>query len=211
MALIAFSIDPVVVEEVLLCAIGTIATAVGVIALMKAAPRASSSTAEAEQGMTLLPAGRLSMTVAAQDRMSNPLNLRFTFNDPSVTLLRIELANQLDKGAATSQCVKEAPRIFVATVEPKAAQRWYNANSYWYGETKQLPIRAFYTTHEQAACRTIWVRMTPRKLPSAEFPEVGDFAWFLEGPYSGTRPALVLIPSLTRTDRPPMSTRRTIF
>ncbi len=201
MALIAFSIDPVVVEEVLLCAIGTIATAVGVIALVKAAPRASSGPAEAEQGMISLPAGRLSMIVAAQDRMSNPLNLRFTFNDPSVTLLRIELANQLDKGTKTSQCVKEAPRIFVATVEPKTVQRWYNANPYWYGETKQLPIRAFYTTHEQAACRTIWVRMSPRKMANAELPDVSDFSWFLEGPFSGTRPTLVLMPSLTRTDR----------
>ncbi len=201
MALFAVSIDPVVIEELLLCAIGAIATAVGVVALIKTALQENRGPSGVEQGMISLPAGRLSMIVAAQDRMSNPLNLRFTFNDPSVTLLRIELANQLDKSAGTSQCVKEAPRIFVASVEPKAVQRWYNANPYWYGETKQLPIRAFYTTHEQAASRTIWVRVSPRKMPGSELPDVSDFAWFLEGPYSGAQPTLVLMPGLTRTNK----------
>ena len=77
---------------------------------------------------------RLSIIVAAQARTSDPLNLRFTLSDPGVTLLQIELANQFNKGAGTAQCVKEAPRIFVATVEPKVVQRWYNANPYWDGE-----------------------------------------------------------------------------
>jgi hypothetical protein len=141
------------------------------------------------------------MIVAAQDRTSDPLNLRFTVPDPAVTLLRIELANQLDKRAGTAQCVKEAPRVFVATVEPKVVQRWYNANPYWDGETKQLPIRVSFITNGQAGCQTVWAVMSARTMPSSGLPDVSDFEWFLKGPCSKAHPTLAPISSRTRTER----------
>jgi hypothetical protein len=202
MTLIHVSIDPVVVEELLLGTIGAIAAVVGAIVVMKTAPQPRASPAKAEQEILPVLTGRLSMVVSAQNRTSVPLKLRFTLSDPAVTLLQIEIANQLDKGAATAQCVKEAHRIFVATVEPKVVQRWYNANPYWDGETKLLPIRVFYTTNGEAACRTIWVTMSPLTMPSSGLPDVSDFAWFLEGSCSGAHPTLVQMPSRKRTDKP---------
>ncbi len=98
MTLIPVSIDPIVVEEILIGTIGAIASVVGAIAVMKAVPRAQGSPTKAEQRALSGPAGRLSMSVAAQAKASDPLNFRFTLPTPGITLLRIELANQLDKG-----------------------------------------------------------------------------------------------------------------
>jgi hypothetical protein len=201
MALIQVNIDPVLVEEILLGTIGAIASVVGAILVMKATPHARGSPTRAEQGIVPGLTGRLSMIVSAQNRTSDPLNLRFALSDPRVTLLRIEIANQLDKEAGTAQCVEAVPRIFVATVEPNVIQRWYNANPYWDGETKQLPIRVSFKTNGQAASRTIWVRMSPRPMPKSRLRDDGDFVWFLEGPCSRTLPTLVHMPSRTRTER----------
>jgi hypothetical protein len=195
------SVDPVVVEEILIGTIGAIAALVGAIAVMKAALPAKGTITRSEERMHSVAAGRLSMIVAAQDRTSDPLNLRFTVPDPAVTLLRIELANQLDKRAGTAQCVKEAPRVFVATVEPKVVQRWYNANPYWDGETKQLPIRVSFITNGQAGCQTVWAAMSARTMPSSGLPDVSDFEWFLKGPCSKAHPTLAPISSRTRTER----------
>ena len=195
------SVDPVVVEEILIGTIGAIAALVGAIAVMKAALPAKGTITRSEERMHSVGAGRLSMIVAAQDRTSDPLNLRFTVPDPAVTLLRIELANQLDKRAGTAQCVKEAPRVFVATVEPKVVQRWYNANPYWDGETKQLPIRVSFITNGQAGCQTVWAAMSARTMPSSGLPDVSDFEWFLKGPCSKAHPTLAPISSQTRTER----------
>ena len=65
MALIQVSIDPVVVEALLLGAIGMIAAVVGAIALIKATAQARGGPTKAEQGMISVLAGRLSMKVAA--------------------------------------------------------------------------------------------------------------------------------------------------
>jgi hypothetical protein len=201
MTLIQVSIDPVVMEGLFAGMIGTIAAVVGAIALIKATAQARGGPTKAEQGMISVLAGRLSMKVAAQNGMSDPLNLHFTLSDPAVTLLRIEIPNQLDKGARIAQCVKEAPRVFVATVEPKVIQRWYNANPYWSGETKQLPIRLFLRTKGHAGCQTIWVTMSSRTMPTSVLPDVSDFEWLLEGPCSRTHSTLALFPSRTRTER----------
>jgi len=190
------SIDPVVVEALLAGTIGTIAVVVGAIAAMKAARLAIGSRAKVEQGMIPGLAGRLSMIVAAKDRMSDPLNLRFTLSDPAVTLLGIELANQLDKAAKAARCVKEAPRVFAAAVEPTVVQRWYNANSYWEGETKRLPIQVFFRSNGQATYRTIWVAMSPCRMSSTGLSDLSDSAWFLEGPCSRALP--MLVPKLGR-------------
>jgi hypothetical protein len=200
MALIQVSIDPVVVEALLLGSIATIAVVVGAIALMKAAPQAIGSPTNTEQEILPVLAERLSMTVAARGRMSDPLILSFTLSDPAVTLLRMEIANQLDNGAGTAECVEAAPKIFLAEVEPEVVQRWYNANPYWDGETKQLPIQVFFISGQRAACRTIWVTMCPRKIPSSGLPYVSDFVWFLEGPCSRAIPKLAQMPSRTRSE-----------
>jgi hypothetical protein len=201
MTLIHVSIDPVLVEELLLGTVGAVASVIGAIAVLKAASHDRGSPTKSEQGMLPVLAGRLSMTVAAQDRMSDPLNMRFSVSDPAVTLLRIELANQLDKGVGIARCIGEAPRIFVAAVEPKIVQRWYNANAYWDGETKRLPIRVFLLTNGRAACRTIWVAMRPRAIPSSGLSDVNDFAWFLEGPCSRALPQVARMPSRARAER----------
>jgi hypothetical protein len=167
--------------------------------VIKSSPQDRSGSTKPE--ISALAAGRLSMIVAAQDKMSDPLNLHFTVSDPTVTLLRIEIANQLDKGTGDSPCVREAPRTFVATVEPKVVLRWYNANSYWDGETKQLPIRVSFLANGLAASRTIWVRMSPRSMSGSRFHNDSDFAWFLEGPCSRTLPSLARMPSGTRIER----------
>jgi hypothetical protein len=194
MTLIEVSIGPVVIENLLLGMMGTIAAVVGVIAATK------TDRITADRG--ILPAlTERSMTVSAQGRMSEPLILRFTVTDTAVTLLRIEVANQLDKGARTAQCVEAAQRIFLAEVEPKVVQRWYNANPYCDGETKQLPIQVFLRTNGQAACRTIWVAMSSRMMPGPALNDVSDFAWFLEGPCPRVNPAPVQMPSRTGTDR----------
>ena len=199
MTLLHVSIDHVPTEGLLLVfAIGLIWFVFRAIALMKASPEATVDPTSAEQEIIPVLAGRLSMIVDAQDRASAPLHLRFTLSDPTVTLLRIEIANQLDKGTECAQCVKECPGVFVTTVEPKVVQRWYDASPYWDGETKQLPIRAFFMTNGRAAFQTVWVRMSPRTIACSGFPDVDDFAWFVGGPCSTARPALFLIPSKIR-------------
>jgi hypothetical protein len=200
MALIEVSIDPVVIEALFVGAIGTIAIVVLVIAAIKATRHARSSTTKADHEILPVLAERLSMTVAAQGRMSEPLTLCFTLTDPAVTLLRIEIANQLDKGAGTAQCVEAAPKIFLAEVEPKVIQRWYNANPYWAGETKQLPIQVFFISGGEAAWRTIWVTMCPHTIRRSGPSDCDDFAWFLEGPCSRANPRLPRMSSRPGSD-----------
>jgi hypothetical protein len=201
MALIQVSIDPVVAEELLLGAICTIAAVVGAIAVLKATPEDRGSPTNVDVEIHPDLAERLSMTVTAQGRMSEPLILCFTLSDPAVTLLRIEIANQLDRRVATVQCVQAAPKTFLAEVDPNLIQRWYNANPYWDGETKQLPIQVLCKTDTQAACRTIWVTMSPRKAPKSGLPDMSHFAWFLEGPSLKKPPDRERTTSRTRIER----------
>ena len=199
--LIQVSIDPVVVEEIVIGTIGAIASVVGAILVIKSSPKDRDGPSKAGQRSVSVLAKRLSMIVAAQDRMTDPLNLHFTLSDPAITLLRIEIANQLDKGSGNSPCVREAPRTFVAKVEPKVVLRWYNANPYWDGETKQLPIRVSFLANGLAGSRTIWVRMSPRLMSGSRSHDDSDFAWFLEGPCSRALPSLARMPPGTRIER----------
>jgi len=125
---------------------------------------------------------RVSMTVDAQNKMNEQLILRFKIADPDIILFRIELATQLDKAAGIIDCVNVDPQVFVAAAEPKVVQRWYNANRYWNGETKQLPIRVFLCAGGQAVCRTIWVMMSPGSPQGSGPADVDDFTWILDGP-----------------------------
>ena len=201
MALIEVSIDPVVVEALFVGAIGTIAIIVGVVAAIRAARSETGAPPRAEQETLPILAERLSMTVTAQGRMSEPLIFCFTLADPAVTLLRIEIANQLDKGAGTARCVEAAPRTFLAEADAELIQRWYNANPYWDGETKRLPIQVFFLSGGEAACRTIWVSMCPRAIRKSGRSDPNNSAWYLEGPCSMTIPRLTRISTRTGTDR----------
>jgi hypothetical protein len=200
MAPIGLSIDPARVGELILGAIGTIAAMVGAIAAIQATLRSRSIPAMADQGTFPTRAPGTPMTIVAQGRMSEPLILRFTLTDTAVTLLRIEVANQLDLGVRTAQCVEAAPGVFIAELEARTVQRWYNGNPYWDGETKRLPIQVFLRTSGQAECRTIWVTMSPRTISNPGFLEMSDPIWFLEGPCPRATPKLVHMPSRTGTD-----------
>ena len=193
MALIHFRIDPVITEALLVGTIGAIAAIIGAGTAMKAYLQAGRSSTK-QKGMLPAPLWQLTMIITAQGRAVDPLNLRLTFFDPALTLLRAELPNQLGKGAGAVFCVKEAQGVFVATVESKAAQRWYNSNPYWDGETKQLPIQVSIMSGGQAAFRTIWVAMCPLALPSSGLSDVDDFEWFLEGPVLASSPTLAKRP-----------------
>jgi hypothetical protein len=194
MTLIQVSIDPIAVAEMLLGTVVAIVIVVAAVAVVRSVPQASGIPASAEQEIEAFLTGRLSMIVSARDRARDPLKLRFTLSDPSVALLRIEVPNQLDGGTGSAQCVKASPGIFVASVEPTVVQRWYNANPYWDGEAKLLPIRVFYLAKGLAASRTVWVTMSPLTMPRSERSNEGDFAWSIEGPCANAIPALAQIP-----------------
>lgn len=182
--------------ELIVGAIGVFAAMVGVIAVIETAIQASAS-ANARQPTPADLTGRLTMSVAARSRANRPMNLRFTFSDPAVTLFRIEIANQLSRKTESAKCVKEAPRVYVAKVEPTVVQSWYNGNPYWDGEIKQLPIRVSFVANGQAECRTIWVKMRPQAISGAAVPDASDFAWFLEGPSLTEQSRLLYMPGST--------------
>jgi hypothetical protein len=198
-SLLQVRIDSGLFEEVLLSTIGTIAVLVAVTvikAVLRADTDAKQEAAEDEADPVL--ASRLSMRVTAQDRTSDPLNLRFTLTDPAATLLGIEISNQLDKGASSADCVQVGPGTFVAIVEAKAVQRWYNASPYWDGETRQLPIRVFLITNGRAVSETVWVRMGQHAMTDSELYDGSDFSWFLEGPYFRSLPTPPRMPIQTQ-------------
>ena len=117
-----FSFDSVVLVG-LVGIIGAVAIVIGATAAIEAISHARSPVPTAGEELLLVQPMRLSIIVDAQGRMSEPLPLRFTLADPAVTLIQIELANQLDREARTAQCVKTSPKVFVAEVEPKVVQR----------------------------------------------------------------------------------------
>ena len=138
-----FSFDTIVLVG-LVGVIGAVAIVVGATAAIEAVSQARSPVPTPDEELLLLQPMRVSVIVDGQGRMSEPLPVRFTLADPAVTLIQIELANQLDREARTAQCVKTGPKVFVAEVEPRVVQRWYNANPYWDGDTKRLPISVFF-------------------------------------------------------------------
>jgi hypothetical protein len=175
-------IDPNAVDVLLAGTVGTLAVLAGSIAAVTVGRHTSVLPARSGKRANSVLAERPSLIVEAQNKMTEDLILRFTFTNPAITLFRIELANQLDKTAGTVECVKANPQIFVAAAEPKVVQRWYNANQYWNGETKQLPIRVFMGDGGHAACRTIWVMMSPGAPPGSGPTDVENSTWLLDGP-----------------------------
>lgn len=203
MAPIHLNIDPLLIEGVLVGTIGTIAATICVKAAIAVSREAKAKRSSIETTQELPPdlANRLSMTVGGSCRMGDPLNLHFILADPAVFLLQIDLANPLDKGAKTFSCMQANPSVFVATVEPKVVERWYNANGYWQGETKKLPIAVMFTLGGHAGCRTIWVEMYPGASEDSQLSRDASFSWFVEGPCKGPAPAAAPISTRTGTDR----------
>ena len=197
------NIDPFLIEGLLVGTIGIVAATVAVIAAVAVSreTRTKGSPIAADPGMPPVLANRLSMTVGGSGRMCDPLNLHFILADPSVTLLQLELANPLDKGAKTVPCMPANPGVFVAAVEPKVVERWYNANGYWEGETKKLPICILFTIGGHAGCRTIWVEICPGRLEASRPPDDASFAWFVVGPCLSPNPRTAPVPRRTGTDR----------
>ena len=203
MAPIHLNIDPVLIEGVLVGTIGTIAATICVKAAIAVSREAKASRTSIQTTQELPPdlANRLSMTVSGSCRMGDPLILHFVLADPAVILLQIDLANPLDKGAKTFSCVQVNPGVFVVTVEPKVVERWYNANGYWQGETKRLPIAVMFTLGGHAGCRTIWAEMYPGTLENSQFSGDASFSWFVEGPCKSPVPTPAPIFTRTGTDR----------
>src|SRR6201998_359648 len=201
MASIHVNIDPGVLEGLLLGTIGIVAATVGVIAAIAVARQARGNSTEADPELLPVLANRLSMSVSGGGRMCDPLDLHFILTDPAVSLLRIELANPLDKVPRVVPCLKPACGGVVAAWEPKVVERWYNANGYWKGETKKLPIHVLFTVGGHAGCRTIWIAMSPIKLESSGLSDDLDFAWFVEGPCSRPLQTPASMPSRTGTER----------
>jgi len=170
------------VSTLLVGMIGTFAVVAGSVTAAKFARRTRVRLASVGKRTQSLLGERMPIIVAAQNKMSDKLILRFTLSDPAVTLFRIELANQLDKTVGIAECLNLHPKSFVAAVEPKVAQHWYNANRYWNGETKQLPMRVFMGDGGHAACHTIWVMMSPGTPLDSGPTDVDNFTWLVDGP-----------------------------
>jgi len=173
--------DPNTLSALLVGTVGTLAIVAGSIAA-HVTRRANVRPAKAGKGAHSVLAAHPSMTVHAQNKMNEHLILVFKVSDPAITLFRVQLDNQLDQMVGPIQCLKIDPQIFVAAAEPKVVQRWYNANPYWNGETKRLPIRVFMGDGGHAACRTIWVMMSPGAPAGSGPTDVENFTWLLDGP-----------------------------
>jgi hypothetical protein len=173
--------DPNTLSALLVGTVGTLAIVAGSIAA-HVTRRANVRPAKAGKGAHSVLAAHPSMTVHAQNKMNEHLILVFKVSDPAITLFRVQLDNQLDQTVGPIQCLKIDPQIFVAAAEPKVVQRWYNANPYWNGETKRLPIRVFMGDGGHAACRTIWVMMSPGAPAGSGPTDVENFTWLLDGP-----------------------------
>ena len=173
--------DPNTLSALLVGTVGTLAIVAGSIAA-HVTRRANVRPAKAGKGAHSVLAAHPSMTVHAQNKMNEHLILVFKVSDPAITLFRVQLDNQLDQTVGPIQCLKIDPQIFVAAAEPKVVQLWYNANPYWNGETKRLPIRVFMGDGGHAACRTIWVMMSPGAPAGSGPTDVENFTWLLDGP-----------------------------
>ena len=84
---------------------------------------------------------------------------------------------------------------FVAAVEPKVAQRWYNANRYWNGEYEAASHASFLGNGGHATCHTIWVMMSPSRPIQALSTSMT---------LPGLSMALVSAPKTTETTHPGM-------
>jgi hypothetical protein len=114
-------------------------------------------------------AARVYISVTARDRIVDPLTLVFTLKDPTVSLRRIDLVNDLDMLSGTADCSSLDPLCFTAVLEEKVAQQWFDsAGSKQPVNQKQLVIRAHLLIDGREALRTFSVNMYRVAQPGQE-------------------------------------------
>ena len=115
MTAIQISIDPFVVAETLLSAVGAIAVVVGAVAAIEGSPHSGGIPAATKQGIETFPTSRgLSTTASAREKASDPLQPRASlFLTQPLALLRIEIAKTgLDGRGRNRPCVQASPADF---------------------------------------------------------------------------------------------------
>jgi hypothetical protein len=106
-------------------------------------------------------AERVSISVNGRNRLIEPLTLVLTVKDPGVTLLRIELVNDLGMFSGMTDCLPSDPLSFIATIPPEVAQRWFGSCRTGLSTNQKLaPIRAFMKIEGREVHRTFSVNMT---------------------------------------------------
>ena len=100
-------------------------------------------------------AQHLSISVSAQNRTTELLEVLFTLKDSTVTLLRVDLINNVDTLSGTVDCIHTGPLTFTANVGSDAVRSWFNsADRMEPANYKMLLIRVFFKIDEQEAHRT---------------------------------------------------------
>jgi hypothetical protein len=118
-------------------------------------------------------AERVSMSVKGSSFMSEPLNLVFTLEDASVTLLRIDLINGLNMLTGVVDCSPSDPLSFTATIDPTLSSRWFGSGeSHQSVDQKLTRIRAFMMIDGQEVYKTFLVLMSQRLQP---VPNMGSY------------------------------------
>jgi hypothetical protein len=72
-------------------------------------------------------AQRVSISVTGEHRMNHPLTLSLKIKDPSVTLIRVELINDVDMLSGEADCLRLDSLNFSSTVLPQVAQQWFGS------------------------------------------------------------------------------------
>jgi hypothetical protein len=98
--------------------------------------------------------------VTGYNRLIDPLIIVLTIEDPSVTLLRIELVNEKGMRSGSVDCLPSDPLSFTASVPPEDAQRWFGSCQANLSTNQKLaPIRAFMKIEGREVNRTFSVNM----------------------------------------------------
>ena len=116
-------------------------TATHVDAVRKHISRVDSHFAE-QKSRALLEeqASLLFISVNFTGFVDEPAELRVELQDPSAIPLRIDLTNSEGFVSGGAECKPAGPLVFTATVDPAAANAWYN-HGYSFTQSKQVRVR----------------------------------------------------------------------
>jgi hypothetical protein len=127
-------------------------------------------------------AQKVSISVNANDRMNDPLNLRFTLNDPLVTLTRIETFNQVGTLFGSADCSLIETLIFSASIEPNMAQRWFSAGTPDQSfNRKLLRLRAHMLIENREVYRDFAVHLVQGSRQGIDRTHMNEQIFILEG------------------------------
>jgi hypothetical protein len=127
-------------------------------------------------------AQRVSISVFANDRASQPLTLRFRLKESQVCLSRIDLINRANMYFGTFACKREEDGSFSASVDAAVAAQWFNS-----GEPSEsfnrraVQIRAFLTIDTQELYRVFTIHMLQGIRPRLDFANLSEDVWLLDG------------------------------